>query len=816
MFFPYDYLYEEQLRYMQELKAALDAKGHCLLEMPTGTGKTVCLLALITSYQLAHPEMGKLIYCTRTVPEMSKCAQELKRVIRYREQCIGAEGGKVLAVCLSSRRNLCIHPDVMREGDREAVDTLCRNMTASWVRQRAQQRPNEPVELCEFYEQYDRTGSDAVMPPGVYSLDDLKEFGAQRGWCPYFLARHVLSHANVIIYNYSYMLDPKIAGMVSRELEQESVVVFDEAHNIDNVCIEALSVTLDKKALQNSSRCLSKLSTRVQEMKRSDAQRLNEEYDRLVRGLTQSGVLTSAPMTDTVLANPVIPSDILEQAVPGNIRKAEHFLGFMKKIIQYLRTQMDKRAVTRETPLAFLHGLYNETALERKPLRFTYSRLNSLLRTLEVTSLDEYNPLTEIANFATLVATYTDGFEVIFEPHGSVISGISEPLLQLSCLDASIAVKPVFDRFQSVIITSGTLSPIELYPKILNFTPVISKQLEMSVFRDCICPLVVVKGSDQVPISSKFDARGDETVLRNYGDLLREVAANCPDGIVCFFTSYQYMEYVVTKWDEMGILQELVQNKLLYLETKDIVETTLALDNYKRACDCGRGAIFFSVARGKIAEGIDFDRHYGRCVMLFGVPYQYTKSHVLNARLEFMRLHYQIKESDFLTFDAIRQAAQCVGRVIRSKTDYGIVILADERYNRFDKRSKFPPWIKNFIRDERLKLSTDVAVDQMRQFLRQLGQPLDRQQLLSSLIDDTKLRQLLGARSRPSGIMTAITSNTVVQPPSSAMLPQQAAPPAAGQIETPMDMEEQSTAATSGVTPMSNGTPDAKRARTEA
>jgi Rad3-related DNA helicase len=40
--------------------------------MPTGTGKTITLLSLITSYQIAHPEVGKLIYCTRTVPEMEK------------------------------------------------------------------------------------------------------------------------------------------------------------------------------------------------------------------------------------------------------------------------------------------------------------------------------------------------------------------------------------------------------------------------------------------------------------------------------------------------------------------------------------------------------------------------------------------------------------------------------------------------------------------------------------------------------------------------------------------------------------------------
>lgn len=44
-----------------------------------------------------------------------------------------------------------------------------------------------------------------------------------------------------------------------------------------------------------------------------------------------------------------------------------------------------------------------------------------------------------------------------------------------------------------------------------------------------------------------------------------------------------------------------------------------------------------------------------------------------------MRAHYQIKDNDYLTFDALRQAAQCVGRVIRSKTDYGLVILADSR-----------------------------------------------------------------------------------------------------------------------------------------
>lgn len=31
--FPYEYIYPEQYRYMLELKRALDARGHCLLEV---------------------------------------------------------------------------------------------------------------------------------------------------------------------------------------------------------------------------------------------------------------------------------------------------------------------------------------------------------------------------------------------------------------------------------------------------------------------------------------------------------------------------------------------------------------------------------------------------------------------------------------------------------------------------------------------------------------------------------------------------------------------------------------------------------------
>jgi DNA excision repair protein ERCC-2 len=319
----------------------------------------------------------------------------------------------------------------------------------------------------------------------------------------------------------------------------------------------------------------------------------------------------------------VLNPDVVNEAVPGNIRRAEHFIGFMKKVVEHLKARLRSVAgpnggVRSETPLAFLHRMTNGTSLEAKPLRFAYSRLSSLLRTLQVSKLEEFNALTDVADFASLLATYSEGvakFAIIMEPNGSSIPGASDPVIQLVCLDSSLAIAPLFKRFSSVILTSGTLSPIDLYPKLLQFEPCVSEAFSMSTFRPCIRPMVITRGSDQLAVSTKYEDRGDMGVIRNYGAMLVELCGAIPDGVVAFFTSYSYMESIISEWDAIGILRELTKHKLVFIETKDVVETTLALDNYRRACDCGRGAVFLSVARGKVSEGINFDRHYGRAVV---------------------------------------------------------------------------------------------------------------------------------------------------------------------------------------------------------
>ena len=174
--------------------------------MPTGTGKTVCLLSLILSYIRQKQPSFKLVYCTRTIVEMDKTLRELKFVMEQRALDFPEEE-QILAMSLSSRKNLCIHENVSQLDDREKVDSACRSLTASWVRDRNEERKKPAAKMmqnkevidiedlgtfCQYYENFMDKQDRYQMPRGIFTLDDLRELGKREGMCPYFLARRYL------------------------------------------------------------------------------------------------------------------------------------------------------------------------------------------------------------------------------------------------------------------------------------------------------------------------------------------------------------------------------------------------------------------------------------------------------------------------------------------------------------------------------------------------------------------------------------------------------------------------------------------------
>jgi hypothetical protein len=65
------------------------------------------------------------------------------------------------------------------------------------------------------------------------------------------------------------------------------------------------------------------------------------------------------------------------------------------------------RGLTHLRPLTYFALL-----LPAKTLRFCYDRLSSLLKTLEISAVDDFTPIHLVADFATLLGTYQQGFAV--------------------------------------------------------------------------------------------------------------------------------------------------------------------------------------------------------------------------------------------------------------------------------------------------------------------------------------------------------------------------------------------------------------------
>ena len=112
--------------------------------------------------------------------------------------------------------------------------------------------------------------------------------------------------------------------------------------------------------------------------------------------------------------------------------------------------------------------------------------MHSLLNTLEIEKVYEFRAIDCVANLATLISTYFKGFVIIVEPYPENNLLLHDPILQFYCLDASLATDPIFKKFRNVIMTSGTISPMEIYPKMLNFTPRLIRAFQINLPRNAI------------------------------------------------------------------------------------------------------------------------------------------------------------------------------------------------------------------------------------------------------------------------------------------------------------------------------------------
>jgi Rad3-related DNA helicase len=77
--------------------------------------------------------------------------------------------------------------------------------------------------------------SEVKPKNSVYDIEDLTKFGKEKSLCPYYLAKSRLAASDIVVVPYQYILDPELRKQNQFNLKG-SIIVFDEAHNIDKQC----------------------------------------------------------------------------------------------------------------------------------------------------------------------------------------------------------------------------------------------------------------------------------------------------------------------------------------------------------------------------------------------------------------------------------------------------------------------------------------------------------------------------------------------------------------------------------------------------
>lgn len=230
---------------------ACKGKQNALLESPIGAGKTLALLSAVVAFIKMQETPTTLIYCTRSTSHSSKVARKLNQ-LAYQVQ----------AQVLAPKQQLCTFID--DRSDEQQLEIECSQLRLSRPRDHGDPKkklePNLANELrsgCPFY-----CGEEMQMSdPSAFSekrfnpvidllseriesrcmdVEELAAIGKQKGICPYYFAKSKVGGADVLVVPYQYLLEAGMRKQLQLNL-RNSVIVFDEAHNIDSDCEDVFS-----------------------------------------------------------------------------------------------------------------------------------------------------------------------------------------------------------------------------------------------------------------------------------------------------------------------------------------------------------------------------------------------------------------------------------------------------------------------------------------------------------------------------------------------------------------------------------------------
>lgn len=266
----------------------------------------------------------------------------------------------------------------------------------------------------------------------------------------------------------------------------------------------------------------------------------------------------------------------------------------------------------------------------------------------------------EMQRFLKIYELFDERYVTYAERRGKEI------YLKMFCLDPSFLVKKVVDAYQSTIFFSATLLPIQYYKYMLG--GIEDKAISVpSIFESSQSLRLVA-----TDISTRYHHRNNSYM--KIAQYIYSVVHAKKGNYMVFFPSYDYMikcyeAFLETYRGYKVVVQEVgmtdtEKEEFLARFEETPLETTIG----------------FCVLGGNFSEGIDLtgDKLIGVIVVGVGLPQVGTERNLIKYYFDELNLegyHYAY------TYPGMNKVLQGIGRLIRTKEDYGIILLIDDRYN---------------------------------------------------------------------------------------------------------------------------------------
>ncbi len=237
--------------------------------------------------------------------------------------------------------------------------------------------------------------------------------------------------------------------------------------------------------------------------------------------------------------------------------------------------------------------------------------------------------------------------------------------LKLFCIDPSRQIGDALNRGRSAVFFSATLTPLDYFQTMLASESAEALALPSPFPAENLAVFV----ADRLSTYYRHRERTKPEIARILNSLVRPHRGN----YLLFFPSYQYMRMVLETFQSAGPdIDVIVQAPGMGERQREEFLARFETDN-------PRTLVGFAVMGGIFGEGIDLvgTRLSGAAVVGVGLP-------AIGLERELIREYFAARiEQGFeyaYMYPGINRVLQAAGRVIRTETDRGVVLLIDQRY----------------------------------------------------------------------------------------------------------------------------------------